>query len=314
MERRLVRPACRTRSSRWPATSSTASTSRATSACSTPAAAPAASPRSCSSGVPDGQRVAVDGSAAMVEQASERLGDDVEAFAQDLLELTLDAARRRDPLDRDLPLDRRPRAALRAPARRAEAGRAARRPVRRLRATSPTSQEAIDAVDHPAAARLGRPVELRRRPTRRPSASRAAGFTDVWTWLQPWPVEPAGPARVLHDDRSSARTSSASRPTSSAPFVDAVLAQLGAARCARTTCGSTSSPGPDRRAPRRVPRTSIHGSAQALAEALGHPPAQVLAVAQAVLHERDVVAREHRRARRSATRRSPRPRPVERPR
>src|ERR1700712_2202190 len=41
--------------------------------------------------VPNGKVIAVDGSRAMVEQAKVRLGDDVEAFAQDLLELTLDA-------------------------------------------------------------------------------------------------------------------------------------------------------------------------------------------------------------------------------
>ena len=38
--------------------------------------------------VPNGSVVAVDGSAAMVEQARERLGDRAEVFASDLLELT----------------------------------------------------------------------------------------------------------------------------------------------------------------------------------------------------------------------------------
>src|SRR3954454_1715502 len=40
--------------------------------------------------VPDGTVIAVDGSSAMAEQPRDRLGDDVEAFAQDLLELQLD--------------------------------------------------------------------------------------------------------------------------------------------------------------------------------------------------------------------------------
>src|SRR3954470_13883616 len=40
--------------------------------------------------VPNGTVIAVDGGSAMVEQARERLGDNVEAFAQDLLELRLD--------------------------------------------------------------------------------------------------------------------------------------------------------------------------------------------------------------------------------
>src|ERR1700754_2513447 len=43
---------------------------------------------------PDGTVVAVDGSAAMIQQLQRRLGDDVEAFAADLLELNLD-----DPVD-----------------------------------------------------------------------------------------------------------------------------------------------------------------------------------------------------------------------
>ena len=59
--------------------------------------------------LPRGEVVAVDGSPAMVEQARERLGDRVEVFVADLLELELDRAGRRDPLDRDVPLDRRPR-------------------------------------------------------------------------------------------------------------------------------------------------------------------------------------------------------------
>src|SRR5215510_13747007 len=40
--------------------------------------------------LPDGQLVAVDGSAAMVQQLKRRLGDRVDAFACDLLDLALD--------------------------------------------------------------------------------------------------------------------------------------------------------------------------------------------------------------------------------
>ena len=52
------------------------------------------------------------------------------------------------------------------------------------------------------------------------------GFTDVWTWLQPWPVDPADPHEYFttvilgsHLERLPA--------DEQAPFVDAVLKQMG---------------------------------------------------------------------------------------
>ena len=122
--------ACPTRSSRWPATSSTGSTSGAMSGCSTPAAAPAASPRCSRERVPDGTVIAVDGSEAMVEQTRAARHHRVHGRPR-----RADARRagRRDPQHRHLPLDPRPRAPLRPPARRAASRRAALRPVRRLR-------------------------------------------------------------------------------------------------------------------------------------------------------------------------------------
>jgi trans-aconitate 2-methyltransferase len=174
--------------------------------------------------VRDGEVVAVDGSEAMVAQARERLGDRVHAFASDLLELSLD-----EPVDAILStatfhwiadherLFARLHAALRPGGRlSAQCGGAG---------NIANVQAAIDAVDHPALRGWGgpwnyaTPAETRRR-------LEAAGFTDVWTWLQPWPVEPEDPRgyfatiilgshleRLPEDERDA--------------FVDAVLRHLG---------------------------------------------------------------------------------------
>ena len=81
--------------------------------------------------LPRGRVIAVDASPSMVEQARRRLGARrVEIHQMDLLELELDAAGGRDPLDRDLPLGARPRRPVSPPARRAAPRRPARRPVR----------------------------------------------------------------------------------------------------------------------------------------------------------------------------------------
>ncbi len=55
---------------------------------------------------------------------------------------------------------------------------------------------------------------------------RNAGFTDVWTWLQPWPVEPEDPREYFattvlgsHLDRLP--------EADRVPFVDDVLAGVG---------------------------------------------------------------------------------------
>jgi len=174
--------------------------------------------------VPNGQVVAVDGSAAMVEQAQERLGDRVEAFAIDLLDLSVTR-----PFDAILStatfhwiadherLFARLHAAL--------------RPGGRLVAQCGgfgnigNVQAAIDAVDHPALRgwegpwHFAAPAETARR-------LRAAGFKDVWTWLQPWPVQPEDPREYFattvvgsHLDRLPV--------DERMPFVDEVLARLG---------------------------------------------------------------------------------------
>ncbi len=174
--------------------------------------------------LPRGQVVAVDGSQAMVDQARERLGGRVQAFAVDLLDLELD-----EPADAILStatfhwiadhdrLFARLYAALRPGGKLAAqcggAGNVA------------NVQAAIDAVAHPAFAgwagpwNFASPADTARRLT-------DAGFRDVWTWLTPWPVEPEDPheyfetivlgahlERLPEDERED--------------FVGAVLAHLG---------------------------------------------------------------------------------------
>jgi len=173
--------------------------------------------------VPDGHVVAVDGSEAMVQQLRERLGDRVEAFASDLLELTLE-----EPVDAVLStatfhwiadherLFARLHAAL-APGGRfaAQCGGAG---------NIANVVEAIEAVGHPAVRgwspwNYATPEDTTRR-------LRDAGFKDIWTWLQPWPVEPPDPREFFstvilgsHLERIPADEHAA--------FVDAVLARVG---------------------------------------------------------------------------------------
>jgi trans-aconitate 2-methyltransferase len=138
--------------------------------------------------VPDGTVIAVDGSEAMVEETRRR---GLNAFAADLVELTLD-----EPVDAILStatfhwihdhdaLFARMHEALRPGGRMSVqcggAGNVA------------NVQAAIDAVDHPALRgwpgpwNFAGPAETRQRLEHH-------GFTDVWTWLQPWLVEPEDP-------------------------------------------------------------------------------------------------------------------------
>ena len=161
--------------------------------------------------------IAVDGSAAMVEQTRAR---GIEAFTADLAELTLD-----EPVDAILstatfhwiPDHERLFARLHA----------ALRPGGRLSAQCGGAgnvsdvQAAIDAVDHPALRGWDGPWNFAT-PDQTTARLQSAGFTDVWTWLQPWLVEPPDPKeyfttvilgshleRLPEEDRES--------------FVDAVL-------------------------------------------------------------------------------------------
>ena len=141
--------------------------------------------------VPDGQVVAVDGSAAMVQQLQRRLGDRVDAFAADLLDLTVT-----QPVDAILStatfhwiadhdrLFARLHAALR-PGGQLAAQCGGHGNIANV-------QAAIDAVDHPALRDWEGPWNYAT-PADTAQRLRDAGFTDIWTWLQPWPVEPEDP-------------------------------------------------------------------------------------------------------------------------
>ena len=92
----------------------------------------------------------------------------------DLSELEVDRAGRPDLLDRDLPLDPRPRPPLRTPARGAGAGRPAGGAVRRSRATSPSTRRSIAAV-------AARPE----------FAPHLEGMTAIWNFAAPEETERA---------------------------------------------------------------------------------------------------------------------------
>jgi trans-aconitate 2-methyltransferase len=141
--------------------------------------------------LPRGEVVAVDGSQAMVDEARARLGDKVEAYAVDLLDLELDR-----PVDAILStatfhwigdhdrLFARLHAALKPGGRMAVqcggAGNVA------------SVQAAVDAVAHPAFASWAGPWHFAT-PAQTAERLRAAGFTDVWTWPTDWLVQPEDP-------------------------------------------------------------------------------------------------------------------------
>jgi trans-aconitate 2-methyltransferase len=173
--------------------------------------------------VPNGTLIAVDGSQAMVDQTRERLGDRVEAFAVDLVELEVTK-----PFDAILStatfhwiadherLFARLAAALRPGGKLvAQCGGAG---------NIANVQAAIDAVDHPALRGWAGPWNFAT-PEQTTARLKAAGFTDIWTWLQPWPVDPPNPREYFetvilgtHLERLPAEDRGA--------FVGDVLAQL----------------------------------------------------------------------------------------
>jgi len=171
--------------------------------------------------VPDGTVIAVDGSEAMVEETRRR---GITAFAADLAELTLD-----EPVDAILStatfhwigdhdrLFTRMYAALRPGGRMSVqcggAGNVA------------NVQAAIDAVDHPALRGWEGPWNFAG-PDETVERLQAAGFSDVWAWLQPWLVEPPDAKQYFttvilgsHLERLP--------ETEREPFVDAVLQRVG---------------------------------------------------------------------------------------
>jgi len=174
--------------------------------------------------VPHGHVVAVDGSEAMVAETRKRFGDAVTAFASDLVELELD-----EPVDAILSTatfhwipDHE---------RLFEGLYATLQPGGRLAAQCGGAgnianvQEAIDAVDHPALRGWPGPWNYAT-PEDTTRRLRDAGFKDIWTWLQPWPVEPPDPREFFstvilgsHLERIPADEHEA--------FVEAVLARVG---------------------------------------------------------------------------------------
>lgn len=141
--------------------------------------------------VPNGTVVGVDGSQAMVDQARDRLGDRAQVFAADAAELEVT-----QPFDAILStatfhwIGDHERLFARL--------RAALRPGGRLSAQCggfgniANVQAAIDAVDHPALRGWTGPWNFAA-PDETAERLAAAGFKDVWTWLQPWRVEPPNP-------------------------------------------------------------------------------------------------------------------------
>jgi len=167
--------------------------------------------------VPNGTVIAVDGSAKMVEQTRKR---GITAFTADLAELTLDA-----PVDAILStatfhwikdherLFARMYDALRPGGKlSAQCGGAG---------NVANVQQAIDAVDHPALRGWDGPWNFAS-PEDTTQRLHAAGFTDVWAWLQPWRVEPPDPKEYFTTvilGSHLERLPEADRE----PFVDAVL-------------------------------------------------------------------------------------------
>jgi trans-aconitate 2-methyltransferase len=170
--------------------------------------------------VPNGHVVAVDGSEAMVERTRERLGDRVEAFASDLLELTL-----AEPVDAILStatfhwIDDHERLFARLHAALAPGGR-----LSAQCGGHGNIDNVVAAIDHPAF-RDWSPWNFAT-PERTAERLRDAGFKDIWTWLQPWPVQPENSREYFettvlgsHLDRLPADERDR--------FLDEVLARLG---------------------------------------------------------------------------------------
>jgi trans-aconitate 2-methyltransferase len=138
--------------------------------------------------VPGGTVVGVDGSEAMVQRTRAR---GFEAFTADLADLVVD-----EPFDAVLstatfhwiPDHERLFARLHA----------ALRPGGRLSAQCgghgnvANVQAAIDAVDHPALRGWDGPWNFAT-PDDTTRRLQQAGYSDIWTWLQPWRVEPPDP-------------------------------------------------------------------------------------------------------------------------
>lgn len=150
--------------------------------------------------LPDGRVIAVDGSAAMVEKAKERLGADAGYLVSDLLELELEApvdlvfstATLHWIPDHDA-LFRRLRAALKP------GGRLVAQCGGQGNVATHTQAIAAVAADPEYARHLtaGRGIWNFAGPEETEGRLREAGFTEVRCWLQPKPVQPARPLEFI---------------------------------------------------------------------------------------------------------------------
>ena len=125
--------------------------------------------------------------------------------------------RRHRLLDRDLPLDRRPRRAVRLAARRAAGRRPPRRPVRRRgqHRRGPRRRPARPATSRPFRPHFDGwrgPWNFATPAGHRAAPRRAPASRDVRCWLAERPVQPDDPREYLRTS-TSAPTSSASRST-----------------------------------------------------------------------------------------------------
>jgi trans-aconitate 2-methyltransferase len=150
--------------------------------------------------LPKGRVIAVDGSAAMVEKAKERLGEDADYLVSDLLELELE-----EPVDlvfstatlHWIPdhdaLFRRLRAALKP------GGRLVAQCGGQGNVATHTQVIAAVAADPEYAQHLTQAKGLWNfaGPEETESRLRDAGFADVRCWLQPKPVQPARPLEFI---------------------------------------------------------------------------------------------------------------------
>jgi trans-aconitate 2-methyltransferase len=173
--------------------------------------------------LPRGELLAVDGSHAMVEEARQRFGDRVHVFQSDLLDLRLE-----EPVDAILStatfhwisdhdrLFARLHAALK-PGGRLVAQCGAYGNVENV-------QAAAKRVHHPALEGWEGPWNF---ATTHETAARLtrAGFKDVWTWSQQWPVAPEDPHEFLSTVVLGAHLDRLPEPDRDA-YVDAVIAEL----------------------------------------------------------------------------------------
>ena len=190
--------------------------------------------------LPRGRVIAVDASASMVDGRARAAAASADVRVVDLLELELERAGRRDPLDRDLPLDRRPRAAVRAAARARCARRAARRAVRRRgqhrRAARRTPARCSRASPTPRTSPAGAAVELRRRRSRPRERLLAAGFTERRLLAAAGAPAARAPARVPLDDRARPARASSCRARAARAVHGRRARRRSASRSSSTTC------------------------------------------------------------------------------